>query len=305
MFYLFTKSILIEIGFKKESYYIGNAKFEFLPESVLNNCFSSANWNRALKYKTTAHEINEKYFMLEVDIYWNLNFQKIELMSKIFFFNEILNSKHFKDTFLDTLFSHYFKHTLKLEKTKSIDKTFIEEYAPDIFKDNLRIKEFDNFLILNEEINTTDKKFKSVSELKYDSFKWKVNKFNQIIYSFPKSILPKNTLVKNTDFIDLNNSLFYINSQSMLNENLTLEFCISNENIKNEILEKMILEIQKSEDPLNNWHLFNLTKDLRYLKNELLKIKNSSDSVESYLKDVYSKLKRNYDKELENLYRIS
>ncbi|ATZ21145.1 hypothetical protein [Mesoplasma coleopterae] len=305
MFYLFTKSILIEIGFKDQCYYIGNAKFEFLPESVLSNCYSSANWNRALKYKATADEINKKYFMLDVDIFWNLNFQKIELISKIFFFDEIINSKHFKETFLDTLFSHYFKHTLKLEKTKSIDKTFIEEYAPDIFKDNLRIKEFDNFLILNEEINIANKKFKSVSELNQNSFKWRVNKFNQIIYSFPESILPKNTLIENSDFVDLNNSLFYINSQSSLNKNLTLEFCISNEKIKNEILEKMILEIQKADDSLSNWHIFNLTKDLKYLKNELVKIKNSSNSVDSYLKDVYSKLRRNYDKELENIDRIS
>ncbi|ATI74263.1 hypothetical protein [Mesoplasma florum] len=301
MFYLFSKSILIEIGFKKDVYYIGNTKFEFIPDSVLNNCYSSANWNRALKYKIEENVIEKKYFMLDVDVYWNLELNKIELMSKIFFFNEIINSKHFEESFLNTFFAHYFKHTLKINDVKKVDPEFIKIYTPEISKDNLRIQNFDNFILLNKDVQINDKKFKSIINIGENSFKWKVNKFNQILYSFPSDILNENSLLKNADFIDTNNSLFYTNTLTNLNKNIVLEFCIYNKKIRDELLQKMIIKIKDSKDPLFNWHLFNITKDTQYLKNELKKISEDPIEREDYLKNVYSKLKRNYDKELLNV----
>ncbi|ATZ21851.1 hypothetical protein [Mesoplasma tabanidae] len=302
MFYLFSKSILVEIGFKDQIYYIGNEKFNSIPDYLLNNCYSSGNWNRALKYKTAINEVDKKYFMLDVEVYWNLTSKKIELISKIFFFSEIINSKHFRETFLNTLLTHYFKHTLKILKPKEINKNFIKVYKPEISKDNLRINNFDNFLVLNEEISFKNKKFKSINKVEgKDAFSWNVNKLNQIVYSFSHEILEKDTLLKNTDFIDLNNSLFYINSLSKLNKNLVLEFCVYDKKTRDKLMQKMIKQIKMSNDSLANWHLFNLTKDIKYLKIELSKISENIISPEEYLKQVYSKLKRNYEKELLNL----
>ncbi|ATZ18315.1 hypothetical protein [Mesoplasma melaleucae] len=308
MFYLFTKSILIEIGISNNNnYYIGDASYDSIPASIIANSYSSANWNRALKYKISKvpkDKIDHKYFMLDVNIYWNLKANKIELISDIFFFNEIINAQHFTTTFLDLMFTHYFKHTLTFSEVKNIDTKFIETFKPEICKNNLRIENVNNFLVLNENFDYENKKFKSISTLKGNEFDWKANKLNQIIYTFPKNKFNKIPLMEVTDFIDLNKSEFYINSISEINTKLILELTVFNHKCNADILKIMIEIINKSNDKLKNWHLYNLTNDSTYLINELSEIKKLDVEKDVYLKHVYSELRRNYDKDIANIMKI-
>lgn len=308
MFYLFTKSILIEIGIYNQQYYIGNQIYKSIPASIINNCYSSANWNRALKYKNNRedeNEIDQKYFMLDVNVYWNLSSNKIELVSNIFFFNEIINFQHFFSTFLDLMLSHYFKHTLSFPTVKKIDPKFIKKFKPEIFKNNLKIENIDNFLITNNNLNFKNKKFKSISILQDAEFSWETNKLNQIVYVFPKSAFTNISLVEYADFVDLNKNEFYINSLSKINSKLILELCLYSYESNKKIIKLMIKIINKSNDKLKNWHLYNLTNEKSYLIKELSKISKMNVEINSYLKEVYPKLKRNYDKEIADILRNS
>ncbi|WP_156923128.1 hypothetical protein [Mesoplasma chauliocola] len=297
---MFTKSILIEIGFADKKFYIGDQEYFSIPNSVIENSYSSANWNRTLKYKISNQELDKKYYMLDVEVYWDLHKNNIKFTSKIFFFNNILNSNNFLLNFANVLFSHYFKHTLTFDENKNIDIKFIEKYKPEISRDVLRINKINNFVIFNNKFEFEDKKFKQIWLISEKEFSWKINKQNQIIYTIPKKVIPKELSNNMIDFVNLETGIFYLNSKSKLNNKLVLELSFPETKIAKIISEEIINIIKKSNDKYKNWHLFNLTNDFNYIQSELDVIEKSGKNIEVYLKNVYKELKRNYKNEINN-----
>lgn len=290
MFYLFTKNILIEVHQSNDLFYIGDISFDSLPEHILNNSFESANWNRALKFRPLNNLTSEKvfYYMLEIELFLFQN--KIKVLTKDFFFQQVVDSKLFQEIFLDVVLKHYFKNIKKLNLTLNNENNFIDQFKPSILKNVLQIDSFDNFVVFNQSVDFKSKKFKTIFiyNEEIENFSWSIINKNQIIYLVPSKV--KNNLVINSFALDVKKQIFLLSLLSVNNPNLALELAVTNKKIYNEIFNSIVESIIESDDLYKNWHLYNFTKDFEHLRCELDQVENLND----YINEISKVLKQNY-----------
>ncbi|AJM72169.1 hypothetical protein [Mycoplasma yeatsii] len=294
MFYYDQNSVLIEIRKKDNLYIIGDQQFDQIPMYVLNSMYTSANWNRALKY--FSKEIGDiiGYYMLKLDIYLDFENKDLILLTKQMFFRKIINQKRFKNEFFQKVLDHKHRHRLITDKHKIIDDKFIDKYSPNNYSDILRIPSINRFIV-NENIDLDKYRFKDLIVIS-DKFDFKITNKNQRIYYINKNDLSNYNEFENATFIDLINYKVYVNAVLNWKNKIVLE--IEYDDLNNiDLVKNEIIRIFKNNFDTNlNWHLYNLTFDNKYLVEGILKVFENNDFIKSIeiLDNSFKELKLNY-----------
>ncbi|WP_434343572.1 hypothetical protein V2P32_05065 [Mycoplasma sp. 06067-C1-B144P-99-0482-3] len=290
MFYYATHSVLIQINKLNDKYLIGEQIFEQIPSYILNSLYTSANWNRALKYYCFKGNL-VGYYMLNFDIYLDFQAKEINLLTKNSFFINIINQNQFKTDFLQKVLDHKHRHRLVLNTNFDIDKDFIIKTNPNIFLDILRISSINGFFI-NNQIDLNKYKFKDVFVLS-DKFEFVITNKNQRIYKIPKDQL---SIDNKPIFIDLINCKTYLITTLNWSHQIVLE--LEYEDVNNIInLKTQLIEIFKNNFATDlNWHLYNLTLDETYLANAIKEVFENNSFIISInvLEKIFKKLLINY-----------
>ncbi|MDQ0568137.1 hypothetical protein [Mycoplasma yeatsii] len=294
MFYYDQNSVLIEIRKKDNLYIIGDQQFDQIPMYVLNSMYTSANWNRALKY--FSKEVGDiiGYYMLKLDIYLDFENKDLILLTKQMFFRKIINQNRFKDEFFQKVLDHKHRHRLITDKHKIIDDKFIDKYSPNNYSDILRISSINRFIV-NENIDLDKYRFKDLIVIS-DKFNFKITNKNQRIYYINKNDLSNYNEFENATFIDLINYKVYLNAVLNWKNKIVLE--IEYDDLNNiDLVKTEIINIFKNNFDTNlNWHLYNLTFDNKYLVEGILKVFENNDFIKSIeiLDNSFKELKLNY-----------
>ncbi|PPE06731.1 hypothetical protein [Mesoplasma corruscae] len=281
MYYLFTKNILIQIteDLKNKKFLIGDLEFDTLPQNIINDSFSSSNWNRAFKFKPNKDvlEYNTFFIMVEIDLFFKNN--KIEVLTKKSFFQNIINQPYFKNCFLNEVVKHYFKNTLRSSINLDNESLFLAKYKPENKKDILRIDSFDRFVIFDENIDLSKKKFQTLFIYKKGLKKatWSVNSKNQLIYKIPNNL--SNELINQAFAFDLNSQYFLINNNSKNNPNLIFELLINDNLVQKTLSQSIIQALHSIEDEHTSWHLYNFTKELKYIENDINNLSSNHEII--------------------------
>ncbi|EOA07093.1 Hypothetical protein MYEA_4520 [Mycoplasma yeatsii 13926] len=294
MFYYDQNSVLIEIRKKDNLYIIGDQQFDQIPMYVLNSMYTSANWNRALKY--FSKEVGDiiGYYMLKLDIYLDFENKDLILLTKQMFFKKIINQNRFKDQFFQKVLDHKHRHRLITDKHKIIDDKFIDKYSPNNYSDVLRIPSINRFIV-NEDVDLDKYRFKDLIVIS-DKFDFKITNKNQRIYYINKNDLSNYNEFENATFIDLINYKVYVNAVLNWKNKIVLE--IEYDDLNNiDLVKNEIINIFKNNFDTNlNWHLYNLTFDNKYLVEGILKVFENNDFIKSIeiLDNSFKELKLNY-----------
>ncbi|UWD34960.1 hypothetical protein NX779_04120 [Mycoplasma cottewii] len=294
MFYYDQNSVLIEIRKKDNLYIIGDQEFDQIPMYVLNSMYTSANWNRALKY--FSKEVGDiiGYYMLKLDIYLDFENKDLILLTKQMFFRKIINQNRFKNEFFQKVLDHKHRHRLITDKHKIIDDKFIDKYSPNNYSDILRIPSINRFIV-NENIDLDKYRFKDLIIIS-DKFDFKITNKNQRIYYINKNDLSNYNEFENATFIDLINYKVYVNAVLNWKNKIVLE--IEYDDLNNiDLVKTDIINIFKNNFDTNlNWHLYNLTFDNKYLVEGILKVFENNDFIKSIeiLDNSFKELKLNY-----------
>ncbi|WFQ91507.1 hypothetical protein MFERI14815_00093 [Mycoplasma feriruminatoris] len=290
MFYYSTHSVLIQINKENDYYLIGDQKYLQVPSYVLNSLYTSANWNRALKYYCLKGDLIG-YYMLKVDIYLDFKTNSFNLLTKNSFFNQIINQTRFQTEFIQKVLDHKHRHRLVLNNNINIDEQFIDDHNPIIFQDILRMQSIDRFLI-TDQIDLDKYKFKDLFVLS-DKFEFVITNKNQRIYKIPRTLLNIDT---KPIFIDLTNYKAYLNTTLNWSHQIVLEIeyedFININNLKNQLIELFKTNFKTN----SNWHLYNLTLDQIYLVLAIKEVFENNSFVVSIklLEDTFKKLLINY-----------
>ncbi|WP_434325151.1 hypothetical protein [Mycoplasma capricolum] len=290
MFYYATHSVLIQINKLDNKYLIGDQVFEQIPSYILNSLYTSANWNRALKYYCLKGNL-VGYYMLNFDIYLDFQIKNINLLTRNSFFTNVINQIQFRTDFLQKVLNHKHRHRLVLDTNFDIDKDFIIKNNPTIFLDILRISSINRFFI-NKQIDLNKYKFKDIFVLS-DKFEFVITNKNQRIYKIPKDQLSINN---KPVFIDLVNYKTYLTTTLNWYHQIVLELEYEDiNNINN--LKAQLIEIFKNNFTTDlNWHLYNLTLDEIYLASAIKEVFESNSFILSInvLEKTFKKLLINY-----------
>nr|VZR96997.1 hypothetical protein MF5295_00093 [Mycoplasma feriruminatoris] len=290
MFYYSTHSVLIQINKENDYYLIGDQKYLQVPSYVLNSLYTSANWNRALKYYCLKGDLIG-YYMLKVDIYLDFKTNSLNLLTKNSFFNQIINQTRFQTEFIQKVLDHKHRHRLVLNNNINIDEQFINDHNPIVFQDILRMQSIDRFLI-TDQIDLDKYKFKDLFVLS-DKFEFVITNKNQRIYKIPRTLLNIDT---KPIFIDLTNYKAYLNTTLNWSHQIVLEIeyedFININNLKNQLIELFKTNFKTN----SNWHLYNLTLDQIYLVLAIKEVFENNSFVVSIklLEDTFKKLLINY-----------
>ncbi|WP_434333522.1 hypothetical protein V2P58_04040 [Mycoplasma capricolum subsp. capricolum] len=290
MFYYATHSVLIQINKLDNKYLIGDQVFEQIPSYILNSLYTSANWNRALKYYCLKGNL-VGYYMLNFDIYLDFQNKNISLLTRNSFFTNVINQIQFRTDFLQKVLNHKHRHRLVLDTNFDIDKDFIIKNNPTIFLDILRISSINRFFI-NKQIDLNKYKFKDIFVLS-DTFEFVITNKNQRIYKIPKDQL---NIDNKPVFIDLVNYKTYLTTTLNWYHQIVLELEYEDiNNISN--LKAQLIEIFKNNFTTDlNWHLYNLTLDEIYLARAIKEVFESNSFILSInvLEKTFKKLLINY-----------
>ncbi|WFQ93202.1 hypothetical protein MFERI15181_00092 [Mycoplasma feriruminatoris] len=290
MFYYSTHSVLIQINKENDYYLIGDQKYLQVPSYVLNSLYTSANWNRALKYYCLKGDLIG-YYMLKFDIYLDFKTNSLNLLTKNSFFNQIINQTRFQTEFIQKVLDHKHRHRLVLNNNINIDEQFINDHNPIVFQDILRMQSIDRFLI-TDQIDLYKYKFKDLFVLS-DKFEFVITNKNQRIYKIPRTLLNIDT---KPIFIDLTNYKAYLNTTLNWSNQIVLEIeyedFININNLKNQLIELFKTNFKTN----SNWHLYNLTLDQIYLVLAINEVFENNSFVVSIklLEDTFKKLLINY-----------
>ncbi|MCK8461424.1 hypothetical protein MZO39_00095 [Mycoplasma capricolum subsp. capricolum] len=290
MFYYATHSVLIQINKLDNKYLIGDQIFEQIPSYILNSLYTSANWNRALKYYCLKGNL-VGYYMLNFDIYLDFQTKNISLLTKNSFFTNVINQIQFRTDFLQKVLNHKHRHRLVLDTNFDIDKDFIIKNNPTIFLDILRLSSINRFFI-NKQIDLNKYKFKDIFVLS-DKFEFVITNKNQRIYKIPKDQI---SIDNKPVFIDLVNYKTYLTTTLNWYHQIVLELEYEDiNNINN--LKAQLIEIFKNNFTTDlNWHLYNLTLDEIYLASAIKEVFESNSFILSInvLEKTFKKLLINY-----------
>ncbi|WP_434323775.1 hypothetical protein [Mycoplasma capricolum] len=290
MFYYATHSVLIQINKLDNKYLIGDQVFEQIPSYILNSLYTSANWNRALKYYCLKGNL-VGYYMLNFDIYLDFQNKNISLLTRNSFFTNVINQIQFRADFLQKVLNHKHRHRLVLDTNFDIDKDFIIKNNPTIFLDILRISSINRFFI-NRQIDLNKYKFKDIFVLS-DTFEFVITNKNQRIYKIPKDQI---SVDNKPVFIDLVNYKTYLTTTLNWYHQIVLE--LEYEDINNvSNLKAQLIEIFKNNFTTDlNWHLYNLTLDEIYLASAIKEVFESNSFILSInvLEKTFKKLLINY-----------
>ncbi|AEM68523.1 hypothetical protein [Mycoplasma putrefaciens] len=294
MLYYDQYSVLIEIRKNNQTFITGDQEFSQIPSDLLNNIYTSANWNRALKYFSKELGQTIGYYMLKIDLYLDFESKELVVLTKNIFFKQIVNQTRFKEQFLQKVLDHKHRHRLISTLNTIIDYQFINKHTPSIYKDVLRISSINRFLI-NEPIDLDKYKFKDLFIIS-DKFDFKITNKNQRIYFIDYKKLSNYYELNKATFIDLVNHQVYLNTVLRWKNNIVLELKYDDfQNI--EIAKNNLIEIFKTNFKTNlEWHLYNLSFDHKYLYDGLKKVFENNDFNKAIeiLDNSFKELRLNY-----------
>lgn len=280
MIFIGEQAVLIEIKQKNnlEKYLIGDQYFENLNSEILSKIFCSANWNRALKYLTIEDSQYKHlgYFMIRFQLYLNKQKQKIVCLTKKGFEQNIINQKKFQVEFIKDIFNFRNRNRNNYPLRK------IDDYSTNIeFIDELIIN-FNRCFVSNNVSFYKKDKFRII--FKYDSeFGFEHSRTNQLVYYFPFNM-------GNIDILDIKNKIAYSFGT----------FCLNNECVSVSLITKWFVDdliqsffnqaiwyIKNSllTKELLNWHMFNITNDNNFLKNEIVNL-TSKVLLNDFIKNI-------------------
>ncbi|KEZ19531.1 hypothetical protein [Mycoplasma capricolum] len=290
MFYYATHSVLIQINKLDNKYLIGDQVFEQIPSYILNSLYTSANWNRALKYYCLKGNL-VGYYMLNFDIYLDFKTKNISLLTRNSFFTNVINQIQFRTDFLQKVLNHKHRHRLVLDTNFDIDKDFIIKNNPTIFLDILRISSINRFFI-NKQIDLNKYKFKDIFVLS-DKFEFVITNKNQRIYKIPKDQI---SVDNKPVFIDLVNYKTYLTTTLNWYHQIVLELEYEDINNINNLKAQLIKIFKNNFTTDLNWHLYNLTLDEIYLASAIKEVFESNSFILSInvLEKIFKKLLINY-----------
>ncbi|PPE06058.1 hypothetical protein [Williamsoniiplasma lucivorax] len=284
MLYIGEQAVLIEVQTKDDLYLIGDEIFEVLPNKIASGILSSANWNRALRYKNNHHDQFHHlgYFLIRFELY--LKDRQIICLSKNSFEQKILQQNKFQNEFLQEIFT-FRNRNLKHFKPSTIpvdvdDMNLVDQINLDF-----------NRVWMSDNYQVNKSKFKLY--FKTGPFAFEQNKHNQTIYYF------ENKHFQNWDLIDFKTSLFYLQGSFGLNVQAHLILEKENKQLAQEIMEQLVNEIKNSQTIKTNlkpWHLYNVTQDEQIIiatLNELGKQLEYTELID-YLNQLFKTLKINY-----------
>ncbi|CBW54487.1 Conserved hypothetical protein, predicted transmembrane protein [Mycoplasma mycoides subsp. capri LC str. 95010] len=290
MFYYATHSVLIQINKLDDNYLIGDQVFKQIPGYILNSLYTSANWNRALKYYCLKGNL-VGYYMLNFDIYLDFINRQVNLLTKNSFFTNIINQNKFKTEFLQKVLDHKHRHRLVLNTNFDINNDFIIKTNPTIFSDILRIASINRFFI-NQQIDLNRYKFKDVLIIS-DKFEFVITNKNQRIYKVPKDQL---NIDNKPVFIDLVNKKTYLLTVLNWSHQIVLELEYEDINNINDLQQQLIKIFKNNFATDLNWHLYNLTLNETYLVTAIREVFENNSFILSInvLEQTFKKLLINY-----------
>ncbi|WP_027063392.1 hypothetical protein [Mesoplasma seiffertii] len=300
MFYFDHQAVLIEIKVLQvngeEVYLIGDEIYKNVPQSILDLAFVSANWNRALKYFANPEiggVLQTGYYMIDFDIYLDFNSQDIKLLTKIFFFQKIIEQDRFKKAFMKNIFK-FKNRNKKVDVIKPITKAFVETYNLQNLKHSNRNFSLHRNLV-SQVLDLGKYRFKDLFILD-DKFYLEITNKNQRIYHLPIQELNCEVLPL-IDYVDLNRNLFYLNTELAWNHQIKGEFYFEHQKLGQTLLTKIISLIEKYlADENLYWHLYNISGNETHLLQGIEQNFKSISFIEGIkkLEDSFRSLKLNY-----------